>query len=603
MTCWTVLLGSVIFSCFCTSAILGSRGASSNIMRLKNTCDQQVNVEQCNDTYQNSVCTIHNESVFEVKEACDKFKAIVRSAMLFACYGNITVGDETINISKNYVQLYHSEVNQTVCPTAESINMVKEITRGTQHFKKILVYQRKIISLNESINKQYKSFTHLNATATFEMCAIMHHENVQLIESMKHEAQLFSDFLAKSQLSNIFQTNLTNQYTCLQNFNSMLFNATEKLEEYTSLLPVLEKFHTMRFIITPILMGAMFLVGILANLPILIVFIRYKDMRRTTNIMLFNLIISDCLSLTFNMLLNIVRRNFEWKLGLACCQLFYVMRFTLTTSTTFSIAMISVQRYFAVMQYKMSDWCKSKIKKKSIVMLSAVWIVSVLVSLPHGAAANVSRGLCHDDEFAFYVLIVATDFFVICVTPTMIVATFTILTFSTVRRSIKLIPGHTVGQQNMKQIRMVSSYVLISLAVLFVVSYLPFYLFCFILHFTGMELDVLTFLIVEDLTYIFQFLNTCLNPVALLLLSKTIRHRAFSCSVNVFQENSQNSASIARYNSQDSRNVTLIKAILKTPQFGRVLRTKDVTTQNTPQSETTFSLKNAYSKVSNTVKS
>jgi hypothetical protein len=76
---------------------------------------------------------------------------------------------------------------------------------------------------------------------------------------------------------------------------------------------------------------------------------------------------------------------------------------------------------------------------------------------------------------------------------------------------------------------MVSSTVLYALTVLFVVSNVPFFLFLFLIYVEDVIMTGWTLPLVNVVTYSLRFLNCCLNPVVLLVMTKRYREYIKKC--------------------------------------------------------------------------
>ena len=94
-----------------------------------------------------------------------------------------------------------------------------------------------------------------------------------------------------------------------------------KLESYNVLLGELNQEHEaeealaqMDWVVRPVVLGLIFLVGITGNIIILLlVFVNHEDMRTGPNVMIINLNISDILGLVFNILLYILQTTVDWR--------------------------------------------------------------------------------------------------------------------------------------------------------------------------------------------------------------------------------------------------------------------------------------------------
>jgi hypothetical protein len=84
-------------------------------------------------------------------------------------------------------------------------------------------------------------------------------------------------------------------------------------------------------------------------------------------------------------------------------------------------------------------------------------------------------------------------------------------------------PGEATGHGQFKHNRMVSSNVLFALTGLFVVSYAPFFLFNFLVFVVDINVTKWEIVLVNVLVYYLRFVNCCLNPIVLFVMSKRYR--------------------------------------------------------------------------------
>jgi hypothetical protein len=105
------------------------------------------------------------------------------------------------------------------------------------------------------------------------------------------------------------------------------------------------------------------------------------------------------------------------------------------------------------------------------------------------------------------------------------VAVFSGLTAARIRRSVRNIPGEGTGLKQTRHNRMVSSSILVALVVLFVVSYTPDFLYKFLTIEVHIQTSDRGFNTVNLVTYYLRFVNCCLNPLVLFVMST--RYRAY----------------------------------------------------------------------------
>ena len=274
--------------------------------------------------------------------------------------------------------------------------------------------------------------------------------------------------------------------------------------------------------VKPVIVTIVLVVGMTGNGILLTIFVRHKETRTNTNSMLINLTVIDCVSLVVNVILEYVRQTKKWQLGLFVCQIYAFFSYGLFAVSTYSVAMISVQRFVAVRQLPSLAWFHQSQKTK-YVLIATVWEIGFILSVTHAAAAYSETESCTAVTIGNAIPTFTADLITFCVVPLLITAVSSGLTAYKTRRSASEIPGEATGQQQLQHSRMVSSTVLFALTVLFVVSYAPFYLYAFLNTTFNISISGREHILVSTILYHLRFVNRCLNPVVLFVLSKRYR--------------------------------------------------------------------------------
>jgi hypothetical protein len=89
--------------------------------------------------------------------------------------------------------------------------------------------------------------------------------------------------------------------------------------------------------------------------------------------------------------------------------------------------------------------------------------------------------------------------------------------------SVKDMPGERAGMQKVKQARLLSSNILISLAVVFAVCYVPYFLYAFLNALFTFDVHTSTDQWITFFTFSLIFGNSCFNPIAVYLASSKYR--------------------------------------------------------------------------------
>jgi hypothetical protein len=192
--------------------------------------------------------------------------------------------------------------------------------------------------------------------------------------------------------------------------------------------------------------------------------------------------------------------------------------------STYSVAMIGVQRFVAVRQLPSLAWCHQS-KKTKYVLIATVWGIGCILSVPHAVFAyfDSKTGTCGEVLSEYLGPVVTADLITFCVVPLVITAGFSGLTAYRIRRSAREIPGEAAGLEQLKHSRMVSSNVLYALTVLFVVSYVPDYLLQFLIFAMDLSVTTGTYALANVVVFCLRFVNCCLNPIVLFVMSKQYR--------------------------------------------------------------------------------
>lgn len=134
----------------------------------------------------------------------------------------------------------------------------------------------------------------------------------------------------------------------------------------------------------------LFLVGISGNLLTILVVLKYKDMRTTTNLYLCSMALSDLL-IFLCMPLDLYRvwRYRPWNLGEHLCKLFQFVSESCTYSAVLSITALSVERYVAICFPLRAKVLVTRGRVKTLILL--LWLVALCSAGPIFALVGVEH--------------------------------------------------------------------------------------------------------------------------------------------------------------------------------------------------------------------
>ena len=288
-----------------------------------------------------------------------------------------------------------------------------------------------------------------------------------------------------------------------------------------------------------------FIFGTIGNVILLIIIICNKDMRTVPNMYILNLAISDIIHLTvFFSEAYANRITVTWLDDEFWCIFVSFCRRMSVGLSAYSAALYSFQRYrVTVRPFKVR--VSSQPKWRGIVAtFFVVWIVAALLAVP----STISKIMCEEFKdvgfITYYQHVVIFEFLIFCVVPLCVIA-FCYIT--TARHLVESSRSVSEGTRNLKlKARRNSAKIVLGLAVVFVVSYMPYYVFwtyyiCsqkytfstnIMYKLFKISSNIKTILLYwnDTVRYMYQIstfflsINSCLNPVALFCTSSPFRH-------------------------------------------------------------------------------
>jgi hypothetical protein len=131
-----------------------------------------------------------------------------------------------------------------------------------------------------------------------------------------------------------------------------------------------------------------------------------------------------------------------------------------------------------------------------------------MIAVPHIVHAGIYEENCYaasyeNDHYPKYITLI--DLLLFCVIPLSTITAFSLLSANHLRKSIRKLPGEAIGMQAVIQARAISSKVLIALAIVSTISYIPLYLLLFIYAWTDFRMYPTTYYMVFFITYTLIF--------------------------------------------------------------------------------------------------
>ncbi|CAH2223759.1 endothelin receptor type B [Pelobates cultripes] len=302
---------------------------------------------------------------------------------------------------------------------------------------------------------------------------------------------------------------------------------------------------TFRYI-TTVISCLIFIVGIIGNSTLLRIIYKNKSMRNGPNILIASLAMGDLIHIIIDIPISTYKLLArDWPFGVQICKLVPFLQKSSVGITVLSLCALSIDRYRAVAS-------RNHVKglgfsKWTTLEIVFIWVVSVVIAIPEAISFGVDTVDYRGQQFqTCYLLPVQTTAFMMfykthkdlwlfsfyfCF-PLVVTAVFyTLMTFELLRKK----GGMTVAlSEHMKQRREVARTVF-CLVLVFAICWIPLHL-SRIIKLTFYDQDnpnrceLLSFLLSMDYVGInMANLNSCINPIALYLVSTKFKNCFKSC--------------------------------------------------------------------------
>jgi gastrin-releasing peptide receptor len=391
-----------------------------------------------------------------------------------------------------------------------------------EYLAEMLSEENKIYAMVNSMDQQLETANIFNKSAVLEISV---RQQKKVISLTKNISERVGNMLVHKDgipFTNVMVSGSMWRFVNAQYWANENEKKTAWLVQYQTWLREIQNIQFLFYKVQPVIISIFLVVGITGNGLLLTIFVRHKETRTVQNSMLINLTVVDFLSLVVNVLLDYLRKTMPWQLGLSACKLFYFFSNLLVAVSTYSVTMISYQRFVAVTPLSSLAWCHQSHKTK-YVLIATVWGIGFILSVPRAVAAYSETVYCYEGSFDSGAPIATSELFTLCVVPLLVTSVFSVLTTYRIRRSVQEIPGEVTGHEQLKHDRMVSSTVLVALTVLFVVSYVPFFFFQLLSIVMPLSMNIWESILVTVITRCLRIVNCCLNPIILLVMSKRYR--------------------------------------------------------------------------------
>nr|XP_043875626.1 endothelin receptor type B-like [Solea senegalensis] len=277
-----------------------------------------------------------------------------------------------------------------------------------------------------------------------------------------------------------------------------------------------------------------FIVGTVGNAALLKIIYVNKSMRSGPNILIASLALGDIIHIIIDIPINAYRLMAEdWPFGLMLCKLVPFIQKTSVGITVLSLCALSVDRYRAVV-----SWNRIKVIGVSgwtAVEITLIWVVSILLAVPELVGFDTIMMNYKDKQLRICLLhpMQTSHFmqtyksvkdwwlfgFYFCMPLSWTAVFYTLMTWKMLRNTKNILSDHT------KQ-RLEVAKTVFCLVIVFALCWLPLYLSRILKSTIYDEKDpnrcklLSAFLVLDYFGINMASLNSCINPIALYIVSK-----------------------------------------------------------------------------------
>ncbi|XP_075168951.1 CCHamide-2 receptor [Haematobia irritans] len=294
-------------------------------------------------------------------------------------------------------------------------------------------------------------------------------------------------------------------------------------------------------IFVAILFTLIFIVGVLGNGTLVIIFFRHRSMRNIPNTYILSLALADLLVIIVCVpLAMLVYTQDSWTFGKSMCQITEFFKDVSIGVSVFTLTALSGERYCAIV----NPLRKLQTKPLTVITAGLIWMLSIFFALPSllvsdlqyieiSSENNFTIIVCSPfgkqspnlDSYSRYVVVIKA--FVYYILPLFIIGVLYLMMAQRLHVSARDMPGETLSMQSRSQVR-ARRYVarmVVAFVVVFFVCFFPYHLFELWFHLNPTSKDDFddfwhAIRITGFCTY---FLNSCVNPVALYCVSGAFR--------------------------------------------------------------------------------
>ncbi|XP_058066939.1 neuropeptide CCHamide-1 receptor-like [Anopheles bellator] len=298
--------------------------------------------------------------------------------------------------------------------------------------------------------------------------------------------------------------------------------------------------------IVPILFAAIFIVGVLGNGTLIIVFLRHRAMRNVPNTYILSLALADLLLIVTTVpFTSIIYTVDSWPWGSLLCTSSEFIKDVSIGVSVFTLVALSGDRFFAIVdplrKFHAHDPFLGggrRATRLTIATAILIWLMAIAFAIPAIVGSHIKTVIVNKDVSFYFCYpfpdewgpeyargMVLGKFLVYYAVPLFIIGIFYALIARHLIHSAKHVPGEMQGTVRQIKARRKVAVTVLAFVVIFGICFLPSHLFMLWFYYNpNFNEDYNGFWhVLRIVGFCLSFANSCANPVALYCVSGAFR--------------------------------------------------------------------------------
>lgn len=288
----------------------------------------------------------------------------------------------------------------------------------------------------------------------------------------------------------------------------------------------------------PVVFILIFILGVIGNGTLILIFLRHQKMRNVPNIYIFSLALGDLLVIVSCVPFISIIYTFEsWPWGEDICKISETTKDISIGVSVFTLTALSVERYYAIVR-PMSRHISTR--PVAVATALVIWVVSFAFAAPamvfshceHHFIKGINSSITYCTPFTTrsHGRVMATvQFLAYYLIPIVIIGFFYSLMARHLVLSTRCLPGEHGQSARILNSQILArkkvAYMVLAFVIIFIICFFPTRIFMLWFYYNeDYENDYNMFWhVFRILGFCLAFLNSCVNPIALYFISKAFR--------------------------------------------------------------------------------